>query len=211
MSDKTGTLFIISAPSGTGKTTLVRKICEMMDNLVVSISFTTRPKRNNEVHGIDYFFVSEDEFNRMIANNDFLEYATVFEYLYGTSKLWVGQQLDMGNDVILEIDWQGAQNIRKKMKNVSIFILPPTFASLEKRLRNRGTDDEATIMRRCREAFIELSQYPDFDYLIKNDDLDIAIGDLKQIIQSVRDEKPVNTKDLSLFASELMTEGANLQ
>lgn len=211
MKENKGNLFIISAPSGTGKTTLVKKLCERLDNLFVSISYTTRPKRKDEIEGIAYFFIDEETFLQMIKENQFLEYARVFDYYYGTSNKWVTSQLQKGHDIILEIDWQGAQHIRNKIGNTSIFILPPTFATLEQRLRKRASDDEITIQRRCRDAYEELSHFNEFDYLIKNDDLDTALDDLCRIIESVRNESPLSAGNLYQFANQLMTEGSDLE
>ena len=181
-----GTLFIIAAPSGTGKTSLVRALVEMIPDLHVSISHTTRPSRPHEKHAVDYYFVSEDEFQQLVGQNRFLEHATVFDHRYGTSRTWVEQQLVDGKDIILEIDWQGAQQVRAIMKDaVNIFILPPSLAALEERLKGRG-DDERTIRRRLRDAVSEIEHYHEYDYLVVNDNFDKTLEQLAAILVSTR-------------------------
>ena len=181
-----GTLFIIAAPSGTGKTSLVRALVEMIPDLYVSISHTTRPARPHEKHAVDYYFVSEDEFQQLVGQNRFLEHATVFDHRYGTSRTWVEQQLVDGKDIILEIDWQGAQQVRAIMKDaVNIFILPPSLAALEERLKGRG-DDERTIRRRLRDAVSEIEHYHEYDYLVVNDNFDKTLEQLAAILVSTR-------------------------
>lgn len=182
-----GKLYIISAPSGAGKTSLVRQLLTELDNLVVSVSHTTRKMRSGEIEGKDYFFITPTEFNALLASNALLEYAQVFGNFYGTSKTSVNQKLDEGFDVILEIDWQGAQQIKKLCpESTSIFILPPSTAILEQRLQNRGQDDLDVIARRMREAVAEISHYREFDYIVVNDDFDIALIELKSIIVANR-------------------------
>ena len=181
-----GTLFIIAAPSGTGKTSLVRALVEMIPDLHVSISHTTRPSRPHEKHAADYYFVSEDEFQQLVGQNRFLEHATVFDHRYGTSRTWVEQQLVDGKDIILEIDWQGAQQVRAIMKDaVNIFILPPSLAALEERLKGRG-DDERTIRRRLRDAVSEIEHYHEYDYLVVNDNFDKTLEQLAAVLVSAR-------------------------
>ena len=182
-----GTLFIVSAPSGAGKTSLVKRLTKEADKLTVSISHTTRPQRPGETHGQDYFFVDPEEFKTMMENQAFLEYARVFDNYYGTAKQTVEKTLENGNDVILEIDWQGAQQVRKRMEDsLSIFILPPSIEVLEQRLRNRGQDSEETIARRMQDAVTEMSHYNEYQYLVVNDDFDEASGQLKSIIVANR-------------------------
>lgn len=179
----TGKLYIISAPSGAGKTSLVKQLREEVDKLVVSVSHTTRTIRNGEKHGSDYFFVTVDEFKTMIEAQAFLEHAQVFDNFYGTAQKTVEDNLAQGLDVILEIDWQGAQQVRQMLtESISIFILPPSIDVLKQRLQNRGQDTEETIARRMRDAVTEMSHYPEFDYLIVNDDFATALKQLKSIV-----------------------------
>ncbi len=181
------TLYIISAPSGAGKTSLVKQLIATVEDLTVSVSHTTRPKRDGEVDGVDYHFVSQEIFKQMIAEGAFLEHAQVFDNFYGTAQKTVQQNLDNGLDVILEIDWQGAEQVRKMMPDCqSIFILPPSIDVLEQRLRHRGQDDETVIARRMRDAVNEMSHYAEFDYLVVNDDFETALDELKSIIVSNR-------------------------
>ena len=205
----TGTLFIITAASGTGKTTLVHSLCEQLDNLKVSISCTTRPKRPGEEDGVDYHFIDENRFQEMVAANLFLEHELVFDHHYGTPRKWVEDELDKGNDVILEIDWQGARDIRQLLpdQSVSIFILPPSFSTLEVRLRDRGLDSEETIQKRMRENLEELSHYREFDYLMVNDDIETALDELIRIVESRRNGTAIERPDLRKFAEQVMTEG----
>lgn len=187
MKQLTGTLYIISAPSGGGKTSLVNALVSSMNNLFISISYTTRPMRPGEQDGVNYHFVSSTEFQELIRKNTFLEHAKVFNHEYGTSRAWVEQQLKQGRDVILEIDWQGAQQIRKNFKQcVSIFILPPSRDALRDRLLNRAQDNSQVIELRMAQAINEMSHYHEFDYLIINDVFENALFDLKAIIRSRR-------------------------
>ncbi len=191
---KTGTLFIISAPSGAGKTTLVQALLESLANLYVSISHTTRKKRANEKDNIDYHFVDESEFEKMVSRRQFLEHARVFDNSYGTSRQLVEEQLATGRDIILEIEWQGARQVRELGTNViSIFILPPSYKTLKSRLVDRGDGDEA-IARRMREAKADISHYSEYDYLVINDHFETALQELKTIISAshlnYRQQKP---------------------
>ena len=208
-----GTLFIIAAPSGTGKTTLVRSLCDSTPNLQVSVSCTTRPQRPGEKEGVDYYFIDKKTFDEMVAKNEFLEHKCVFDHYYGTPKKWVEDQLANSNDVILEIDWQGARDVRQMMpdKVISIFILPPAFTTLEQRLRARQQDDEATIKRRMQDAMIELSHYPEFDYLVINDNLDKAVSELINIVEHRRRGEKYLMPDIRDFAEELMAEAGKIQ
>ncbi|ATA25881.1 guanylate kinase [Brenneria goodwinii] len=184
-----GTLYIVSAPSGAGKSSLIQALLKTQPlyDTQVSISHTTRAKRPGESHGEHYFFVSTDEFKRMIQENEFLEYAEVFGNYYGTSRTAIEQVLATGVDVFLDIDWQGAQQIRTQMPLArSIFILPPSKEELERRLRGRGQDNEDVIARRMAQAVAEMTHYAEYDYLIVNDDFDLALLDLKTIIRAER-------------------------
>lgn len=179
----TGTLFIFSAPSGAGKTSLVKALLENTSHIGVSVSHTTRAPRPGETHGKDYNFVSQEEFKSLIDNNAFLEHAQVFDNFYGTSQRWVEEELAAGRDVILEIDWQGAQQVRHLMSDaVTVFILPPSIEELESRLSNRGQDSDEIIARRMRDAQSEMSHYAEFDYLIVNDDFDNALQELRAVV-----------------------------
>ena len=187
MSNATGTLYIISAPSGAGKTSLVKALLEQTEKIMVSVSNTTRAARPGEVDGKDYLFTKVDTFKGMISDDAFLEHAQVFDNFYGTSRASVLEQMAQGIDVILEIDWQGAQQVREKMPAaVSIFILPPSREELETRLRGRNTDSDEIIERRMRDAISEMSHYNEFDYLVFNDDFDTALGELRSIILARR-------------------------
>lgn len=180
-------MFIVSAPSGAGKTSLVRRAIEELKDLTVAVSHTTRAQRPAEVDGKDYHFVSRDTFKSMIDSDHFLEYAEVFGNYYGTSMGAVNDALSNGQDVILEIDWQGAAQVRQKFSEViSIFILPPSRATLIERLRGRGQDSEDVIERRTAEAVLEMQQYHHADYLIINDNFDEALMELKSVVTSHR-------------------------
>ena len=177
-----GRLIVIAAPSGAGKTTLVHALIERNPEFVFSVSYTTRPKRPNEEHGRDYFFVSEAEFRRLDRAGEFLESARVFDNYYGTSRSQVESELAKGRNVVLEIDWQGARQVRAAMPECrSIFILPPSVEALEARLRSRRTDSEAVIRRRLRDSLSDLSHWDEFDYVVINDDLERAIDELEGI------------------------------
>ncbi|MDH5391712.1 MAG: guanylate kinase [Gammaproteobacteria bacterium] len=183
----TGTLYIISAPSGAGKTSLLRELLGTSNEVVVSVSHTTRPRREGEVDGVHYHFINEAEFVSMVDKAEFLEHARVFDNYYGTSQQHVEALLASGKDVILEIDWQGAQQVRKQITdNVSVFILPPSKKELRLRLSGRGTDSEEVIDRRMRDAESEMSHYGEFDYLIVNDDFNIALQEMRAILVANR-------------------------
>lgn len=181
----TGTLYTVSAPSGAGKTSLVNALIQRNPSLRVSVSHTTRPMRPGETDGVNYHFVTEESFGLMLEQSEFLEHAQVFGNLYGTSQSWVEQQLANGIDVILEIDWQGAQQVKRLMpRTQAIFILPPSRETLLQRLTNRGQDDIATIEARMAEAIEEMSHYVEGDYLVVNNDFDQALEELQAIITS---------------------------
>jgi len=178
----TGTLYIISAPSGAGKTSLVHAVVAMLPDVVVSVSHTTRKMRDGEVDGRDYHYVDEPHFQEMIANDEFLEHASVFGNRYGTSKQQIQDQLLSGKDVILEIDWQGARQIRQLMSgSKSIYILPPSIQALRDRLQNREQDSDDVIESRMREAVSEMMHYAEFDYIVINDDFEQAREELASI------------------------------
>ena len=180
-------LYIISAPSGAGKTSLIKKLLPSLDKLMVSVSHTTRAQRPGEVEGVDYFFTPVDKFQEMISKADFLEYAQVFDNYYGTAQSSVEATLNQGIDVILEIDWQGAQQIRSLLpETISIFILPPSTDILHQRLQERKQDNKATIDRRMHDAANEMSHYAEYDYLLVNDDFNTALTELKSIILANR-------------------------
>ena len=199
-----GKLYIVSAPSGAGKTSLVKQMVHDMDQLLVSVSHTTRNKREGEENGKDYFFSTVDAFKAMINQGAFLEHAQVFDNFYGTAKQSVEETLKKGIDVILEIDWQGAEQVRKMMpESVSIFILPPSIAVLQQRLEGRGQDSDEIIQRRMRDAVEEMSHYHEFDYLIVNDDFQQALSEIKNIVLSHRLEKKRQLNTLSSLLETL--------
>ncbi len=182
-----GQLYVISAPSGAGKTSLVHALLNELSDISLSISHTTRPARKGEEHGKHYYFVDMKQFKQQIADNEFLEYANVFGNYYGTSQSTVRELLDKGDDVILEIDWQGAAQIREKFADViSIFILPPSHTELENRLQNRSTDSDEVIQQRLQEAASDIQQCKQFNYIVINDNFDQALYDLVSIFHSNR-------------------------
>jgi len=192
---QTGTLYVFSAPSGAGKTSLVKALLEQTEDIGVSVSHTTRAPREGEVNGKDYNFVSQEEFKRLIGQDAFLEHAQVFDNFYGTSQIWVEEELQAGRDVILEIDWQGAEQIRKQMPEmVNVFILPPSREELLKRLTGRGTDSQEIIDRRMQDAESEMSHYGEFDYLIINDNFDTALQQLRSIVLARRQRTSVQSQ-----------------
>ena len=182
-----GKLYIIAAPSGAGKTSLVHELINRYSNIAVSVSHTTRDQRPGEQDGVNYNFVSEEEFKSLIDHGDFLEHAKVFGNYYGTSGKWVQERLDQGLDVILEIDWQGAQQVRATCPEAqSIFIIPPSKGTLRTRLESRGQDKAEVIDRRMDEATSECSHFGEFDYLVVNEDFETAVADLASIFKSQR-------------------------
>lgn len=202
-----GTLYIISAPSGAGKTSLVREVLTTVPGVALSVSHTTRPMRPGERDGVHYHFVSVAEFQEMIAADAFLEYAQVFDNYYGTSMAGVGDQLRGGQDVILEIDWQGAQQVRQLFPEVvAIFILPPSREVLENRLRARGQDSEAVIARRLREVRTEISHSNEYDYLLVNEDFGQAVVDLQSIMRARKLRRDTQEEALSPLLDSLLRE-----
>jgi guanylate kinase len=179
-----GRIYIVSAPSGAGKTSLVKALVATHPDIALSVSHTTRPMRTGEREGSDYHFVDLPTFEAMVESAAFLEHARVFDHRYGTSKEWVGARLREGTDVILEIDWQGARQVRAARSDCTgIFILPPSCEVLEERLHGRGGDREEIIQRRMQDAVAEISHYAEYDYLIVNDDFDRALADLEAIVR----------------------------
>jgi guanylate kinase len=197
-----GKLFIFSAASGTGKTSLAKALVESTPDVAFSVSHTTRAPRPGEQHGVHYFYVTREEFDRMVANGEFVEHATVFGNSYGTSKKAIEDQVQSGKSVILDIDWQGAHAIKKwQPEAVSIFILPPSRAALRERLTNRKQDSQEVIDRRMRESVAEMSHYSEFDLLVVNDDFDAALEDLRAILRGEPDRaRPVTIDMATLLA-----------
>lgn len=200
-----GTLYIISAPSGGGKTSLVNALLESVANLEVSVSHTTRPPRPGEKNNIDYHFVTEKAFENLIAKKNFLEHAKVFGNYYGTSRVWVEKKLKAGIDIILEIDWQGARQIRSMMPDaIGIFILPPSWQILEKRLRQRAQDEKSVIAKRMAQAHDEVAHYHEYDYLVVNDNFAKALADLSAIIRVRRLRLTVQKKEQANLLKKLL-------
>lgn len=192
-----GRLLVIAAPSGTGKTTLVHALLRRLPSLKFSISYTTRPPRPTEVDGRDYFFVTADRFEQMVAEGAFLEHALVFDHWYGTSKAHVDSLLDQGFSVLLEIDWQGAAQVRSRAAEATtIFVMPPNVEELERRLRSRATDSAATIERRLRDSLSDMSHWDEFDYVIINDDLERAAEELEAIATGSNDRNRSTAPEL---------------
>ncbi|MFO1435612.1 MAG: guanylate kinase [Gammaproteobacteria bacterium] len=201
-----GTLFIVSAPSGAGKTSLVRALIEATPDIVVSVSHTTRAQRPGEQNGVNYHFTELPRFKAMATEGAFLEHAEVFGNSYGTARATVERELTAGRDVILEIDWQGAQQVRRMLPQaISIFILPPSMAELERRLRGRGTDSEEVIQRRMNAAVAEMSHYSEYDYLVINEDFKSAVADLQAIVRARRlrlaAQQAKNAENLALLVA----------
>lgn len=183
----TGVLFVVSAPSGAGKTSLLRALIPADDRLRLSVSHTTRAPRPGEEDGVHYHFVDRVRFEGMVAEGAFLEHARVFDNLYGTAERSVRDQLETGHDVVLEIDWQGARQVRERFPEaVSVFIVPPSVAALRERLSGRGQDGPEVIERRMRDARSELSHFGEYDYLVVNDDFEQALADLRAIVGAER-------------------------
>lgn len=201
---ETGNLYVISAPSGTGKTSLVKTLVNSIPTISVSISHTTRPMRPGEEHGVNYYFIDENEFRRMIDHHDFLEHAIVFNNLYGTSHSWVESMLNRGIDVILEIDWQGALQIQQLFPDcISIFIVPPSLDALAQRLFQRNQDNPDVIQKRLADAQETLSHILSYDYVVLNDQFETALNDLKTIVLAGRLTKQRQIKKLAPLLKEL--------
>jgi guanylate kinase len=201
-------LYVIAAPSGAGKTSLVKALLAQEPSAKFSISYTTRKMRPTEVDGRDYHFVSHAQFEAMVAAGEFLEHAQVFDNYYGTARAQVQLLLDQGANVILEIDWQGAQQIRGVMPDCrSIFILPPSRAELERRLRGRGTDDEVVIQRRLRDAASDMGHWAEFDYVVVNADFPRALAELQSIVLGKGVALRADRPDLQPLIRELLARG----
>jgi len=199
-----GNLFVVSAPSGAGKTSLVNAVVKNLDQVCLSVSHTTRPRRDNEVDGQHYHFVNRERFEELVSQGDFLEHASVFGNRYGTSRAQIQALLDQGHDVILEIDWQGAAQVRQRMPGCrSIFILPPSAAELERRLRGRGTDAEDVIARRLAESRGDIAHWQEFDYVVINEDFEKARTELEQIILGGGEASDAKRPGLADFVADL--------
>jgi guanylate kinase len=199
-----GTLFVIAAPSGAGKTSLTRALIQTMPNIELSISHTTRPQRPAEEVSKDYFFVDQTQFEDMIVQDAFLEHAQVFGFYYGTTRAWVEKKLAEGMDIILEIDWQGAEQVRKAFPDsIQIFILPPTPELLRQRLQNRNQDETDVIEKRLAEAGFEVAHYRAFDYIVINDVFENALGDLQSIVRANRLKTRGQAKRYAKLLAEL--------
>ena len=202
---RVGHLFVISAPSGAGKTSLISALVESDPSLQVSISHTTRPRRKAEVDGVHYHFVRAATFDAMCRAGDFLEWAVVYGYRYGTAHAKVGEALIAGRDVILEIDWQGAQQVCRSLPHaVAIFLLPPSIEALTERLRGRGQDAAQVIANRTAQAVEDISHYDEFDYLVVNDDFDTALAALRRIVAAVRAGETPPSEDHSALLDRLL-------
>ncbi|OCG58954.1 MULTISPECIES: guanylate kinase [unclassified Gilliamella] len=208
----TGTLFIVSAPSGAGKSSLIQAYLSQsnLHPAKVSISHTTRTPRPGEAHGEHYYFVDHEHFESLIAKQAFVEYANVFDHYYGTSKAEIEQSLSQGTNVFLDIDWQGARQVRKKMPDAkSIFILPPSLKELENRLVKRGQDDNNIIAKRMKKAQAEISHYNEYDYVIINDDFNISLNALSAIITTASLEQSKQTVINKQLLADLLANHSN--
>ena len=201
-----GTLYTVSAPSGAGKTSLVKALLACDSRIQVSVSHTTRPMRPGEIEGKDYCFVDHDSFAAMVENDAFLEHAQVFENNYGTSKSWVNDALSQGIDVILEIEWQGAEQVRRLMPDAQgIFILPPSREALRERLQGRGQDEDTVIERRMQEAISEMSHYTESQWLIINDNFEEALAELRGVISAQRLQTPKQARQFAPLLNDLLS------
>jgi len=204
-----GVMIIISSPSGAGKTTLTRKLVSDLKNAVLSISVTTRKKRDNEEDGLHYYFVDDEVFNKMVDEGNLLEHANVFGFNYGTPKERVIENIQIGNDVIFDIDWQGALQLKNNYEDniISVFILPPTATELMGRLIKRDQDSIDTIKNRLNAAYDEIKHWNEYDYVIINDDLDVAYSELKSIVTSEKMKiTKANTTNISKHVDHLLEE-----
>lgn len=198
-----GNLFVVVAPSGAGKTSLVNELLTREPNMRLSISYTTRAPREGEMNGREYHFIERERFEKMIAADDFLEHANVFGNYYGTSRRWIEQQLAGDHDVLLEIDWQGAQQVRKLFAHmVGIFIMPPSIAELRRRLQTRGKDSPETIEKRLSGAREDISHVLEFEYIIVNESFDSAATDLHAVVRATRVSRAQQERRLEKLAAE---------
>lgn len=203
-----GLMLVLSSPSGAGKTTLSRRLLEADAGILLSVSATTRKKRPTETEGVDYYFVTGEQFRKAVEAGEFLEYATVFDHQYGTPKDPVMEALAEGRDVLFDIDWQGTQQLKERVREdvVSIFVLPPSHAELERRLRSRALDPDDVVAKRMSKAAGEISHWPEYDYVIVNDDVDSAHAKVKSILDAER-LKRARQVGLSEFVRELIAGG----
>jgi guanylate kinase len=201
-------LYVVAAPSGGGKTSLISALLEKDPKIRLSVSYTTRPPRPGEQNGVHYHFVDDQAFRELLAGDAFLEHATVFDYRYGTARRAVEEQLGAGFDVILDIDWQGARQIRESFPScLTIFIVPPSLEALRQRLARRGQDSEDVIRKRMEKARAEISHWDEFDYLIVNDVFEEALLDLQSIIRHGKPRRPENTDKQREILAELLGTG----
>ncbi|HEX2760488.1 MAG TPA: guanylate kinase [Rhizomicrobium sp.] len=200
-----GLMLVLSSPSGAGKTTLSRRLLESDKNITLSVSATTRARRPTEREGVDYYFVAMEKFESMIRSGEFLEHAHVFGNRYGTPRAVVIDELARGRDILFDIDWQGTQQLKEKMRDdlVSIFILPPSHAELERRLRNRAEDSDEIVAGRMAKAADEISHWPEYDYVIVNQDVDKALGDIQAVLNAERLKRSRQT-GISEFVGKLV-------
>jgi guanylate kinase len=207
LEQRRGLMLVLSSPSGAGKTTLSRRLLQSDNQIKMSVSATTRAPRPNEVEGNDYFFVTPEMFEKSVRDGEFLEHATVFGNRYGTPKKPVFSALESGNDVLFDIDWQGTQQLRQQVREdlVSVFVIPPSMAELERRLRIRAQDSEGVVRQRMAKASDELSHWAEYDYLLMNDDIQHALGNLEEILRVERSRRS-RQPGLARFVQNLMRE-----
>ena len=207
LEQRRGLMLVLSSPSGAGKTTLSRRLLQSDNQIKMSVSATTRAPRPNEVEGNDYFFVTPETFEKSVRDGAFLEHATVFGNRYGTPKKPVFSALESGNDVLFDIDWQGTQQLRQQVREdlVSVFVIPPSMAELERRLRIRAQDSESVVRQRMAKASDELSHWAEYDYLLMNDDIQHALGNLEEILRVERSRRS-RQPGLARFVQNLMRE-----
>lgn len=202
-----GNIFIIAAPSGVGKTSLINALVKSIDQAVISVSYTTRPKGRGEIHKEHYYFISEGEFQDMDKEGDFLEKATVYGHLYGTSKTFVKEQIEKGNDVFLDIDWQGMRSVKKMFpKAISIYLLPPSRQAVIDRLKHRKRDEQGVIDKRMQKIAEQASHCTEFDYIVINDDFEQAKSDLVLIVRSKRLKKEIQVEKYQSLLGSLLAD-----